>query len=253
MNIEQFISDYRDFLQTNFNPERAEKEKAYLYSDLKHYGLSVGERRKYVKTYEKSIKGLTKREVLGLVKKFWNMPSHEEKSMAFKILKLHVAKLTLGDMSLIEKMMRESKGWAFLDNLIIPIMPEIINNNVEAYRYLKKWIRDKDFWVRRSALLAQLLFFRAGEGGDRKLFFDMAKSQFNESWINEAYKDKTDNKRAKFFIRKAIGWALREMSAKNPKVVFNFLKANKSKMSGLSFREGSRKLPRDLQARLAGV
>ncbi len=62
--------------------------------------------------------------------------------------------------------------------------------------------------------------------------------------------DKLQNKRAKFFIRKAIGWTLREMSQKDPKVVFEFLKANKNKMSGLSFREGSRKLPESFRKKI---
>ena len=56
----------------------------------------------------------------------------------------------------------------------------------------------------------------------------MAKSQFDESWIDETYKNTQDKKRALFFIRKAIGWVLREMSQQKPKVVINFLKKYQS-------------------------
>ena len=154
--------------------------------------------------------------------------------------------------ALIEKLMRESNGWAFLDSLIIPIMPLLFEKDSrEVYKYLKKWIEDDDFWVRRSALLAQVLPFRANKGGDKNLFFELATSQFDESWIEEKYKDPEKRKRARFFIRKAIGWAIREISKKDPETAFDFLQKHKGEMSGLSFREGSRKLPEDLQKKLS--
>jgi len=250
MDQKRFIKDYQKFLKQNSNPLRAKKEKAYLYSDLKHYGVSVWERRKYINNYKTELHELTKKDAISLVKKFWLMPYFEEKSITIDILCAHAKKLTLADMPLVEKIMRECRGWAFLDSFIIPIMPVLITKDKKTYDYLKKWIKDDDFWVRRSALLSQLLLFRNDSGGNRDLFFQMAISQFDESWIDKLYSDKLLTKRAKFFIRKAIGWMLREMSIKNPQLVYKFLKENKSKMSGLSFREGSRRLPQTLKATL---
>jgi 3-methyladenine DNA glycosylase AlkD len=249
--MNDLYKEYRNFLAKHSDKERAEKEKDYLNSELKHFGVSVWERRKFVKKYGEELSSLNKKEVLKLVKFFWNKPSHEERSLAVSILNLHKDQLTLKDMPLIEKIMRESKSWAFLDSLIIPIMPVMFEKDSQkAYDYLKKWIKDDDFWVRRSALLAQILPFRANQGGDKNLFFELATSQFNESWIGEKYKDSQKRKRARFFIRKAIGWAIREISQKDPNTAFDFLKKYKGEMSGLSFREGSRKLPEDLQKKL---
>jgi len=53
-----------------------------------------------------------------------------------------------------------------------------------------------------------------------------------------------------FFIRKAIGWALRECSKKYPEEVFAFLERIGGRASGLTRREGSRRLPEQLQAKL---
>lgn len=253
MQIQNFIRQYQEYLQTNSNSQRAEKEKAYLYSELKHYGVSVWQIRKYVQQHKKELLALNKAQVLQLVTKLWNRPSHEERSLALHILNSHADKLDLSDMSLIERLMRESRGWALLDNLIIPLMPVIINKDKTGYEYLKKWIKDDDFWVRRSALLAQLLFFRKDDNGDRDLFFRMAISQFDESWIDVKYKDKEANKRAKFFIRKAIGWTLREMSAKQPEIVFKFVQKYKKEMSGFTFREATRKLPAEMNYKTPGV
>jgi len=252
VKINKFIQDYEKFLKENFDPVRAEKEKAYLYSDLKHYGIPSKDKKDFLKRYKSEIKSLSKKQALSLVKLLWSKSSFEEKGAALHVLELHEDKLNISDMPLIEMMMRESKGWALLDSLIIPLMPGLLEKDKRIYKYLKKWIRDNNFWVRRSALLAQLLLFRKGAGGKRELFFDMAVSQFDESWIDNIYKGAEEKKRAKFFMRKAIGWSLREMSQKNPKTVYDFLKKNKDKMSGLSFREGSRKLPEFLKEKLSG-
>ena len=132
MNKKLLEKKYLKFLKDNAHKERAVKEKAYLYSDLKHYGVSVWERRKFVKKYQKELAALNKTKVLRMVKTFWRKPYFEERSLALDILNLHKDKLTIEDMPLIEKMMRESKGWAFLDNLIIPIMPVIILDSQPA-------------------------------------------------------------------------------------------------------------------------
>lgn len=248
--MSDIITAVQIFLQKNRDDARAQKEKDYLYSDLKHYGVAVWQRRKLFQKYKREIGKMPKSEALKLVKKLWAAPSFEERAFGLGVLNTKTKDLDQSDIPLIEKMMRESKGWALLDSLIIPIMPHLLEKYPETFKYLKKWFKDDDFWVRRSALLAQNKFFRRGSGGDKKLFFELAKSQFDESWIDKKYaRYKKDPKhflhpsRARFFIRKAIGWAIREMSRKDPESAYQFLKENKDKMSGLSFRDGSRKLP----------
>lgn len=242
MTIAELEKEYLSYLNKNYNPGRAVKEKAYLYSDNKHYGLSASQMGNYFKTLTSKLTKLSKPDMVKYVKHFWDKPSHEEKMLALQILNLHADTLDNSDIPLIEKLMRESKGWVYLDNLIPQIMPVLIDKSGEIYDLLKKWASDNDFWVRRSALLAQLFYFRTGKGGDKRLFFNLAKAQFDESWIDKVYKNKLMNTRAKFFIRKAIGWVLRDMSVKDPSSVKEFLSKYRTQMSGLTYREGSRKL-----------
>lgn len=238
-----FVSDYKKYLKILSDPIRAASEKKYLYSDSKHFGVDSTTRRKYFKTIQKSLSELSKDDAINLALFAWSDVYFEIKCFALSILELHKNSLDLSDMPTIEKIMRESKGWAYLDSFIIPIMPGMLAKYPKTYDYLRKWIKDNDYWVRRSAFLSQLLFFREGCGGDKKLFFDMAVSQFDESWIDNIYKTPLDRKRARFFIRKAIGWTLREMSAHDPESVYEFVIKNKIHISGLTFREGTRKMP----------
>ena len=55
-----------------------------------------------------------------------------------------------------------------------------------------------------------------------------------------------------FFIRKAIGWILREMSKKRPELVADWVIARKSRMSGLTLREAVRRMPDEQRERVLG-
>ena len=98
-------------------------------------------------------------------------------------------------------------------------------------RYLKS---DLDFWVRRSALLALLPGIRHGQP-DLARFGRYATPMLPEK---------------EFFIRKAIGWVLREISKKDPAYVAEWTRGHLDQMSGVTFREAVRRLPDADAARL---
>jgi 3-methyladenine DNA glycosylase AlkD len=102
---------------------------------------------------------------------------------------------------------------------------------------LRRWAGDEDFWVRRTALLAQLDELRAG-GGDFALFGELAVPMLGEK---------------EFFIRKAIGWILRDTSKRRPELVRDFVAEHGGAMSGLTFREATRRLPDKMRKQLAAV
>ena len=99
---------------------------------------------------------------------------------------------------------------------------------------LDLWAKDDDFWIRRSALLALLLPLRRGEG-DWRRFVRYADGMLDER---------------EFFIRKAIGWILRETSKRSPKRVADFLELRLARTSGVTFREAVKYLPEPKAAAL---
>ena len=86
---------------------------------------------------------------------------------------------------------------------------------------------DDDFWVRRSAMLALLIPLRQGEG-DFDRFARYANGMLEEK---------------EFFIRKAIGWVLREVSKKRPEVVYDWIAPRTHRASGVTMREAVKYLP----------
>jgi 3-methyladenine DNA glycosylase AlkD len=80
---------------------------------------------------------------------------------------------------------------------------------------------DYDFWIRRSALLALLIPLRRGDG-------DFARfTRYADAMLDEK----------EFFIRKAIGWVLRDTALKRPTMVYDWLFPRAARASGVTLRE----------------
>jgi 3-methyladenine DNA glycosylase AlkD len=97
-------------------------------------------------------------------------------------------------MKFLERLIRESKTWAFVDELAIVIVGPLVERSPELRRVIDRWAVDDDFWLRRSAMLALLRTLRRGDG-DFTRFARNAEAMLHER---------------EFFIRKSIGWVLRE-------------------------------------------
>ena len=98
----------------------------------------------------------------------------------------------------------------------------IVGKDPQLQATMERWIEDECLWIRRAAILHQLKY--KGETNSDLLF------KFCEKTMNE--KD--------FFMRKAIGWALRQYSKYEKEKVAEFIKKNKQYLSPLSIKEGSK-------------
>ena len=122
-------------------------------------------------------------------------------------------------------MIREGAWWDFVDAIAAHLVGEaVIKDPHRGFALMDQWIDDPDMWIRRSAIICQLTL---KERTDQERLFDYCRSRCHES---------------EFFIRKAIGWALRQHSYIAPQAVKGFLLANRERLSGLSYREGAKRL-----------
>jgi 3-methyladenine DNA glycosylase AlkD len=207
--------------------ERAAQEKRYLKSDLEHLGVTVPALRKVVVAFLRARPGLDHDDVVGLARALWRKPIHERRAAAIEVLELHKKQLRPEDVGLIEELLREARGWALVDNLAASIAGDLAERFPrELAAVLDRWAKDDDFWLRRSALLALLLPLRRG-GGDFERFCRYADGMLEEK---------------EFFIRKAIGWVLRDTAKKTPKRVVDWLLPRAARASGLTVREACKPL-----------
>jgi 3-methyladenine DNA glycosylase AlkD len=99
---------------------------------------------------------------------------------------------------------------------------------------LDRWAGDDDFWIRRSSLLAHLLALRGGEG-DFERFAGYADGMLAEK---------------EFFIRKAIGWVLRDTARKRPDLVYEWILPRAARASGVTIREVVKRLSAEQAAEI---
>ena len=205
-------------LKRTGSPERATGEKGYLKSDLDFLGATLSDIRRVARRAA-SDPGLDRDGVLRLVEELWSAPVFERRMAAALILELHADDLRSEDLSLIERLIRESRTWALVDVLSGDVVGEM-GLHVRIRRTLDRWARDDDFWVRRASLLAELTPLK--HGAPFEPFARRADAMLDET---------------EFFIRKAIGWVLRETSKKRPDDVYRWIGPRTHRASGVTMRE----------------
>ena len=142
-------------------------------------------------------------------------------------------RLAVADLPLIERLVRESLTWALVDGLAGDVLGRLVEADPGGVTpVMDRWATDDDFWVRRASLLAELRPIRRGATLDR--FLRRADPMLDER---------------EFFIRKAIGWVLREASKKRPDEVAAWVAPRTHRASGVTMREAVKYLaPSDADA-----
>jgi len=213
-------------LEAGGTPERAEKEKAYLKSDLRHYGTSVPAIRAVAKATARQHPELTHDELVALVDALWAVPVHERQMASVELLDLYCDRLGPGDAALLERLLRESYTWALVDGLAASVVGGLVERHPELGAMLDRWAADSNFWLRRSAMLALLIPLRAGRGDFNRF------SRYADAMLDER----------EFFIRKAIGWVLRDTGHKRPDLVYEWLLPRAARASTVTTREAVKPL-----------
>ena len=217
-------------------PGRAPAEKAYLKSDLELWGVMVPDVRRIAIEYAKAHPELGRADLKAISLAAFKTEIFDLRSVAIALADRRRALLEERDLPWLLDLVDASKTWAHVDWLAVTVIGDVVGRYPASLRWLPIWAKQKNFWVRRTALLAQLNTLKRG-AGDWELFTRLAAGMLHEK---------------EFFIRKAIGWVLREVSKKRPKVVYDFIRAHRDEMSGLTLREGAKYLS-DRQRKTLGL
>lgn len=215
-------------------PERAASEKAYLHSELEFTGTAVPAVRSVIKAWCRDRPGLTRGELLEVAEALWPRPVHECRLAVVELLDAKVALLQARDAVLLERLLRACGTWALVDGLAENVMGKLVELHPELSAALDRWAADDDFWLRRSAMLALLRPLRRGEG-DFERFARYANQMLEEK---------------EFFIRKAIGWILRDTAKRRPALVADWLAPRAHRASAVTLREAVKPLAPAVRQRL---
>lgn len=210
------------------DPKRAEGARAYLKSEMPCLGVGAVPLRA---TCRKVFAGLElptadsfRREVLAI----WRGAAfREERYAAIELTGVKQARAyqTMETLPMYEEMIVSGAWWDLVDTLASHRLGELLRRYPrEMRREMLRWSRSADLWKRRSAILCQLGF---KEATDTALLY---------ACIEPSLPSK------EFFLRKAIGWALRAYAWTNPEEVRRYVRERASALSPLSRREALKNL-----------
>jgi 3-methyladenine DNA glycosylase AlkD len=125
----------------------------------------------------------------------------------------------------LEEMIVDGAWWDYVDSLATGALADVVDTFPDAMKpRMRAWARSRDLWKRRSAILCQLRFKRET---DLDLLYECVERAMDSE---------------EFFLRKAIGWALREYAKTDPREVIRYVREHRDALSTLSKREAVRNL-----------
>jgi 3-methyladenine DNA glycosylase AlkD len=215
---EKFQRAVRAALRPLKDAERAAGARAYMRGRFVYIGISTPERRAAVRELIRGFKPATADELRAAAFALWAMKEREYQYVAADLLIKYQAALGLDDLPWLLEMAQKKSWWDTVDCIVKVVGKIVRRKGAKGVVVMKQALRHKDFWVRRIAMLHQLGW--RSETDTARLF------AFAE--LLGAEKE--------FFIRKAIGWALRDYAWHDWRAVEKFLLASEGKFSGLTVR-----------------
>lgn len=226
------ISRIHAALRASANPEQAKAQQRYMKSPMPFLGLRVPEVRSTVKQILQETAPTTRESWEATIRVLWDSATHREERYAALAIARHRsgrAWQDLGALELYRHLIRTGAWWDFVDEIASHLVgPILLSNPATVTPVIHDWATDPNMWIRRAAILSQL---RAKDRTDTALLEHCLTNNLEGSAFGN-----------EFFIRKALGWALREFSKVDQEWVANFVAEHEHDLSPLSIREGSKYL-----------
>lgn len=221
------IENVRNALLAEGDAKDAKAMQAYMKSEMPNYGVKA----KAMRAILKGALGDAKpdwNEVRDTARLLWDTATHrEERHVAIELTGAarHKKYLMPTELPLFEHMIRSGAWWDYVDVIATHRIRVMVDNDENAMTpVIRKWATDKDVWIRRSAIICQLL----------------RKERMNTDLLT--YCIEANLSRDEFWLRKAIGWTLRHYARTDADWVVTFVDQHVEQLSPLSKKEALRNL-----------
>jgi 3-methyladenine DNA glycosylase AlkD len=217
------VTALRRALRAAADPVKSPAMQAYMKSEMPYLGVQAGPFRETIKPVFAAHTLATFEAWRDAILALWRGARYREERYSAVELAGHRAYReyqTLAALPVYEEMITAGAWWDYVDALAIHRLGELLQRYpVEMSATLRQWAECDNLWKRRSAILAQNRF---KHGTDVKLLYDCILPSLESR---------------EFFLRKGIGWALREYSKTDPAAVVRFVRRYEGRLSPLTRRE----------------
>ncbi|MFB7863219.1 DNA alkylation repair protein [Streptomyces sp. NPDC056069] len=206
------------------DPFRAQEMIAYMKGVAPFLGLRTPERRTLSRTVLDGLRAPDETDCAAVALRCFALPEREYHYFAVDYLRRHVKRCSPDFLPVAHALVTTVSWWDTVDHLAAHVVGALVAADPVLVARMDEWIADEDLWVARTALLHQLRF-KSATDADRLFAYCLLRSGHPD-----------------FFIRKAIGWSLREYGKTAPDEVRAFVAEHASQLSPLSVREALKNL-----------
>lgn len=206
------------------DPERAVSLRAYMKDIAPFLGLTTPDRRALSRVVLAGTPRPDEADCTAVALHCWRLPEREYQYFAVDYLRRNVRRLSSGFLPVARHLVSTVPWWDTVDLLACHVVGGLVAADPKLRSDMDAWIEDDNLWVARTALLHQL---RHKEATDAERLFGYCVRQ-------SGHPD--------FFIRKAIGWCLREYAKTDPEAVRDFVARERERLAPLSVREALRNI-----------
>ena len=217
------LPQLRRALREAGDPVKAPAMQAYMKSAMPYHGVPTPLLRQVCKATFADVQFSTAAQWQSLILEIWRGARFREERYAC----LHLA----GDkrarsfqtpvvMRMYEELIVTGAWWDYVDDIASHRIGPILKDYPKPMqRKMLSWSRSNDLWKRRTAILCQLGF----------------KADTDLGLLYACIEPSLDSR--EFFLRKAIGWALRQYAWTDGAEVKRYVRVNRGRLSVLSVRE----------------
>ncbi len=223
-----YVGAVRAALAEAGDPDRAVQQQRYMKSQLPFRGLTAPELKALLRPLLAEHRFIDRGSWEAAVRELWDGATHREEwyaAIALLRRRTHRAWLDPDALPLLEHLVRTGAWWDVVDEIASHVVGQVLlEHRAGVTSVMDAWSVDGDsLWIRRTAMLAQL---RHREDTDTELLARVLVANLDDTTFGRD-----------FFIRKALGWALRQHARTDEAWVKAFVSTHAERLSGLSRRE----------------
>jgi 3-methyladenine DNA glycosylase AlkD len=222
------VTAVRVALREAGDPVVAAGQQAYMKSAMPYHGVTAPRLKQVLRPILATYAPTDRRTWGATVRELWDGATHREERYAATAVARHRAAHSWQDpeaLGLYRHMVVTGAWWDHVDEIAGHLVGGVLaHHRSEVTPVIRDWAREEDLWLRRTAVLCQV---RHHADTDTDLLHDVIEANLADR---------------SFWVRKAIGWALRDYSRTNPAWVRAEVDRLGDRLSGLSRREATRRL-----------
>ncbi|MET0965619.1 MAG: DNA alkylation repair protein [Nakamurella sp.] len=222
---DELVAEIRRELRAVADPVRAPQMQAYMKSAMPYLGIPVPVTRKLARKAAVARPPADLEELIRATTQLWRSAEFREELYAATALAgLRLASGRLEMLPVYREMIVTGAWWDHVDAVSHLVGAVLLAHPTELRALLGDWSTDPDRWLRRTSIISQLCFK------------DRTDTGLLAAVITPNLPDR------EFFVRKAIGWALRDYARTDPEWVRQFVELHSAQISPLSRREALKHL-----------